>query len=750
MAGPGDKDTNAAKKVVEPGDGYGDTEENSSTTTNTDTAETKTSVDSSSASGLSIGSVLSGALGLATKIFNIGGLSLPMKNPLHTFSSYNYIFTLYSMNSESLNNPIGTYYPGLPVVCRSGSGSPTSRISTAIGKQEYYIDDVSIKSLWGFNGKTGNSVAQSASFTVVEPYSMGGFILALQGAAYKMGYNTYTECPFCLMVQFMGYNQDGSMTSVPNTTKYFCLLLQNVEMTVTDSGSKYSVKCITVSESAMRHSSIKITSDISFSGKTVEEVLQSGKESLTAVYNMRLKEIAEDNGFANEPDQIAITFPTDLGGGSNLAGSLPGFSPELNVLPTVTNLAAGAATKVLGSLGLSSNPAGGLISSAGTNELGQSKMGYGPTREGMAVSPGADSYDEKEKKFDQSKITKDAAASSFSISQGSTIINAINQVLLSSEYAANVLKGQPDGEGMRTMWTIIPSVYHVSSISAGTGRKPKLLVFKVYPYKANGIANMPIPGAGSGSVFRSLFNQTAKRYEYLYTGKNSDIINLDIKINPTFQLILPADANKRAQDVLEAPDNNSKVDSFTDILPTIGGIFTSAIKGLVNRVSFIGTFAGTDQKGGGGEETEAHRAARTFFDTMMYGRALAELQMTIVGDPYWFTSSGSGNYMAGESQYSNVSTDKDVNPYNGEVDFYLNFRTPSDLDQSTGLVNLNAAAAAGQYTGLYKVQEIQSDFKEGQFTQTLKALKRPLSPEDTGNVSFNINNTIPSLLGKIF
>jgi hypothetical protein len=751
MAGPSNQDTNTANNVTQVGDGYGETEDNSSPTQPAAAPETP-AVDTSSAGGLSLTNILSGALGMVTKIFNVGGLSLPMINPLHSYASYNYIFTLYALNTNAMNNPGDTYYPGLPVVCRSGSGSPNARINTAIGKQEYYIDNVTIKSLWGFNGKTGNSIAQSIAFEVVEPYSMGGFILALQGAADKMGYpDQYTTAPFCLMIQYMGYAQNGTMTSVPNTTKYYSMQLQDVQMSISDSGSKYSITALAIAESAMKHSSQKLPSDISFSGKTVEEVLQSGKNSLSAVYNKRLKEIATDNGIA-QPDQIAIIFPTDLSSGSNISGALPGFGPELNVLPTITTAAAGTATSVLSSLGISSNPAGGLISSGGTNQLGQSKMGYGPTREGLAVSSGAEAYDEADKTFDQSKVSKDAAASSFNMSSGSTIVNAINQILLSSEYAANVLKGQPDGEGMRAMWTIIPSIYHVDSLAdfASKGEKPKLLVFKVYPYKVNADSNLPIPGAGSGSVFRSLFNQTVKRYEYLYTGKNTDIINLDIKINPTFMLVLPNDANKRAQDVSLSPDNNSKVDSFTDILPTIGGFFTSAIKGVVNRVAFIGNYAGTDQNGGGGEETEAHRNARTFFDTMMYGTALSELEMTIVGDPYWISSSGTGNYMAGETQYSNISTDMSVNPFNGEVDFYLNFRTPSDLDQNTGLANFNAGAGAQQYTGLYKVQEVTSNFKDGSFTQTIKALRRPLGPNDVGNISFNINNTISSLLGKIF
>lgn len=736
------------------GEGYGNSEADSagSATQTNGTTDSGVKVDSSNASGLSLGSIVGGVASTLTSFFNLGGVTLPLSNPLHSFASYTYIFTLYAMNSSSINSPGGTFFPGLPVICRSGSGNPNARINTEMGKQEFYIDKVVIDSLWGFNGKTGNSIAQQISFEVIEPYSMGGFVEAMQAATYKMGFNTYVSAPFCLQVQFMGISQDGSMTAVPNTTKSYSMIFEDVDMEVTNSGSKYRVKAIPVAESALRHSSIKITSELSFSGKTVEETLSSGKDSLVAVYNRRLKEIASDNGFGDQPDQIAITFPTDLSSGSSAGSSIPGFGPELSVLPTVQNLAAGATSSVLSSLGLSGTAGGGFLSSGGMNELGASKLGYGPTREGMAVSSGAESYDEKNKTFDQSKVTKDAAESSFSVSQNSTIINAINQVLLSSEYAAKVLKQQPDGAGMDKMWIIIPAVYFVDSIStyANTGRKPKLMVYKVYPYKVNRFANMALPGVGSGSVFQNLFNATAKRYEYLYTGKNTNIKDLKIRVNPTFMLVLASDNNRRAQDVELAPDNNSVVDNFVDILSTVGKVVVSPLKSMINQVGFFGTFASSDQNGGGGEETESHRAARNFFDTMQYGTALAELNMQIVGDPYWMTSSGTGNSFAGASQYDNLGTDMSVNPYSGEVDFYLHFRVPSDVNQSTGLMDFSSGTAAQQYTGLYKVQKVKHTFADGEFYQDINALRRNLSPNEPGAPAFSTANTIASLLGKIF
>jgi GH15 family glucan-1,4-alpha-glucosidase len=109
-------------------------------------------------------------------------------------------------------------------------------------------------------------------------------------------------------------------------------------------------------------------------------------------------------------------------------------------------------------------------------------------------------------------------------------------------------------------------------------------------------------------------------------------------------------------------------------------------------------------------------------------QAMMDLDMEIIGDPYYIVQSGQGNYTASSTQYTNLTDDGSMNYQNGEVDIIINFRTPIDINQSSGLYNFGGSTSAlvTQWSGLYAVTDIISTFRDGQFKQTLKGQRRPL------------------------
>ena len=89
--------------------------------------------------------------------------------------------------------------------------------------------------------------------------------------------------------------------------------------------------------------------------------------------------------------------------------------------------------------------------------------------------------------------------------------------------------------------------------------------------------------------------------------------------------------------------------------------------------------------------------------------------------------SGTGNYTS-EQATANLNTDGSVNYESGEVDIIVNFRTPIDINQSTGMYNFGGtskSAPVTQFSGLYCVQTIKSRFSDGKFEQTLTGFRRP-------------------------
>jgi hypothetical protein len=126
---------------------------------------------------------------------------------------------------------------------------------------------------------------------------------------------------------------------------------------------------------------------------------------------------------------------------------------------------------------------------------------------------------------------------------------------------------------------------------------------------------------------------------------------------------------------------------------------------------------------------------------------MMDLDMEIIGDPYFITQSGVGNYTASATQYANLNNDGTANYQNGEVHIIVNFRTPIDINQTTGLYTFaGGTTRLDQWSGLYAVQNVTSTFKSGQFKQTLKGMRLPLQElqeESTPADTFVANKDAP-------
>jgi hypothetical protein len=129
---------------------------------------------------------------------------------------------------------------------------------------------------------------------------------------------------------------------------------------------------------------------------------------------------------------------------------------------------------------------------------------------------------------------------------------------------------------------------------------------------------------------------------------------------------------------------------------------------------------------------------------------MTNLEIEIIGDPYWIAQSGMGNYTAQPTQFYNLNTDGSVSYQNGEVDCVVNFRTPIDINQTTGLYDFGGKSSTApimQFSGLYQVTQVYSTFANGQFKQTLTGLRRPLqessAPALTATQTFSTTKTVP-------
>ena len=68
--------------------------------------------------------------------------------------------------------------------------------SSSSGRFDLFIDDLRMTSVGSFTPDSGETLTQGLSFTVIEPYSVNGFIEALHAASLAAGYLNYREAHF--------------------------------------------------------------------------------------------------------------------------------------------------------------------------------------------------------------------------------------------------------------------------------------------------------------------------------------------------------------------------------------------------------------------------------------------------------------------------------------------------------------------------------------------------------------------------
>lgn len=675
------------------------------------------------ASGLTAASGAAGAVAGAVSGVSKINVKLPIPNPLFTYASYNYVLGLGILTDNQLNNPDTGYIPStakVTMICKDGHSEPNNRVSTVYGKFDFYIDNLVINAFVA-NGPNINSI----TFDIIEPYSMGMFFLTCQTAAFQHGHLNWKDAPFLLTIDFRGVTETGSMVNVPNTTRKIPIKFQDITMRVSEKGSVYTCTAYAVNAAAFTDEYKKVKTDISIKGKTVQQILQTGEKSLQAVLNQQYKELAK-KGTIPVPDKILILFPKNPASATTAAAA---SSDQPMATATVDTSVGADITK---KLGVSWNDKTKMYEQAAgdCNVLGSCVLDFSQTKTGDSASGKDDFvYDEELKIYVRSRNIQDVSETDFKFSQDTDIINVINQVMLQSGYAEQSLKSNRVTDGFRTWWRIDTQVYNVTTEAnyTATGVKPKLIVYRILPAEVH-VSKVMSPNVKPPGL-EVLAKEIVKEYNYIYTGKNMDIINFDIQYNASFATVMAASSFRASGDVKTSAQNSDAKGKENAAKPLAAGNPPEKKPGVdVDRIKYVETYTGTDRKGGGGPDSQGVRAARVFHDAIHSLTDMVNISLTIIGDPYYITQSGAGNYTSAATQYKNLNKDYTINYQNGEVHIKINFRTPVDINQTSGMYsfsNVTKTAPMLMFSGFYRVTGVESRFSGGKFQQVLTGNRVP-------------------------
>ena len=702
----------------------------------------------------------------------------PWKNTLEQYTSFNTIFTLYALTPDEINKASYIRDGTEPknAILRSGGGLGDKKTITAFetsGRVEYYIDNVEVESIIAPNDISGIGSSITVKFTVTEPYSIGMFLQSVLIAAKQAGYGAnYTGAPYLLKMEFIGWDEDNRNNLAPKSTRLLPFIITNITFEATEAGTQYAVDGFAWTGLSFLKEHQTIKTDVSLSGSTVLEILQTGSFngedntlSLAQILNKKSEtdensNKSSDTGRKIISDRYVFLTPNKFFKNENsteVENNSATKNTQAQPIKTQANIPGGnSPSNTTNSLNVHTSS---IISEfeleARTNvsEIGNSAVGDGSIENKDANSikhafPNS-VYDESFGGISrvQGLLTIDKS-NTYNFKAGSKIEHIIEQIVLLSDYVYNaveVIKNSPP-DGLIPWFKVECEVYINSDQATleATGRHPYVFVWKVVPYTVS-VSIFKAPNKATSGIGK-LSQKVSKEYNYIYTGQNKDILDFKLEFNTAYYNAISSNLNIKSTAISSDNKNTSDKENVARNAEGKGQSNEESPTNIgVSKLSTQGPVPSP-------EDNINLRIARSVHDAIINSNTdLITLDLTIKGDPFYIPTSNVGNYNVdrSESYPDLINEDGSINYQNGFVYVRVNFKTPIDYNQE-GLMDFvkfddTNTKTVSNFSGIYRVMTINHSVQQNNFIQVLRLLRLNNQDVDvTENTSPVVTTTDPN------
>ena len=611
-------------------------------------------------------------------------------NPLDKYASFNCLFTLACLSKNQQNSGnISISSLKNVIISSKGDWANGNRANTVFGQFDYFMDDLIIQSRPIPSGDAGMSTALKITFKVTEPYSMGLFMVALNEGSAASGYPNFREAAYVIAIEFAGYDQSGKPSTDPALTRYIPIQLLNIKFKVTQAGSVYECEARPYNHLALSDQQSQVTKDVTIRGSQVSELLTGTNDSLTSHLKRSFEELVAKH-IVPSYDKIEIHFPKDFQDVNNSG-----------------------------------------------NDIGNSILFKTLDDNGSVPFPNNNDIFDQAKQIYKNSQLKISPNKSMTFSQNLKIEDIITEVVLRSDYIVKQLLNQTiltDKRGMIHWFKIETRVMDLDDNPA-LGRQNRKMIYRVVPYDVH--VDKFLPPNTKPPGYDELKKTVSRVYNYIYTGLNTEIISVDLEFNAARRASLPADATGRS--ATNISNQGSITAGGSEPKPKVA---PEAEKGDTKGDELVSVSLGAQRDvqtkvGGTGSDDINAKKVQTMNALLTNGAEMLELKLTIMGDPYYLPSSGMGNIVVPKVSDTKLK-DGSMNVQGGEIDFVINFRTPVDLNPSTGLYDFDAVV--DMWSGLYMIMEVESKFNHNKFTQTITGRRRHQQVSGSGTPTSILGN----------
>lgn len=615
-------------------------------------------------------------------------------NPLGYMSSYTYQLTLYMMTPDAVNafrasgrrniNNLSALSSnnmsgGAYIVAQSGGVNNQTSMRAPGMNLDYYIDNLQLKHVVSPNENMAPTVATKMTFNIIEPYGFS-FLSRLKLASDTLEQYSRTlnikqlsnssRQFFVLGIRFLGYDKYGNLLTGKETIdgrvldpngsgnglfeQFYEILFKKVTFKIDGKATTYNIEAVSLNTDSLSVKNSTIPTQVSIEASTVMEALD-GTTGLIPLINKYYEEKNLD-----VTPKYKVEFVGDF---SDLKNASVVLSED------------------------------------------KTKWKW-PIKRDPNDPTGDKSIPDNTKRL-----------FSFSNTPSMSIITAMEKIFTQSSFISNALKVSytndvsPDGEtnDEALIKPDTPKFLRWWNITTNTkilGYSTKLndfayeTTFVISPYET------PVVLSTYAKKLPNYYGPV-KRYEYWFTGKNTEIISYEQTNNNGYFL------------VSLDPDLDDK-----------------ALAEIALRPNFQ---QNTDHTGRVYAGSEAIGSLTTnLYDPKSYSNA----KMTILGDPDYLVQD-SLNYDVVTKAFNQfyAPNGRTINPTGGQIFIEIDFKEGVDYNYNTGVMDINESILFWQYPESVKklikgvsfqIKTITSNFRGGKFTQDLDMFINQLSESSVG------------------
>jgi len=666
------------------------------------------------------------------------------------------------------------------IICKSGGIGPKKAQGFNGGTQTYfssdmYFDSATVTTLVGMSQENRGGNATEIEMNIIQPYGMDFIEQLYDYCNQALGESNYCQIPYMLMIEFRGWKDDGSNEIVPDATKHIPVHLTSMDIKVNNMGAIYKITALPFNELATTEQYgrcpciMQIGTEVALDAAngiltTSGQITSFNRNPLFGVNQSLMPTQTETNNPLLDLANVQQLDSLGTQGATTMQNITNSFATILNNVQTTlvndgdiefsdyysityeprASSHSGYINKAkfldFQSLAQSNTPISAKDAAMGSiiNKDGLNLYEYQKHIQPFAVDPTTGETG--------TGVTYGNQLISFN--SGSSILECLNVLLINSNYivkqitdynanvdkintavaAAQLKQGAPIPPKIQEMldklnntamdWFHIVPIVTQGAYDAKRGIYSRNINYVIQPYTVYNSRSISSPNADPVSN-----NRVVKEYDYIFTGKNTEIITFDLQFNNAFYTYAQFNHDTKGQgNGAGRPADLSQGTTPTN--PPVGTFITSTPMSNGQSTNFVSSSAKAAT--GIGAQTPERNQASDIAATIYANGEQIQLDLHVYGDPDFIRQDGIFTNPNTSDAFLNATVSNSTRGIlfnNGEVYANVNFKIPQDINLSTGVMDLSFEGAVNYkrnaFSGSYRIQTVTNKFDKGLFTQEL-------------------------------